>query len=352
MKWIYRQPDNWHGHVREGKLMRVVLPYFNFYGRLLCMGNTKELVETPVQALRYRKEVGQQGAKFEPVPCIMLTNNTTPNLVYLAHEAGIKFVKFIPVGTSTGASKGLRLDDFDRLFRILPVIAECGMHFLVHCELLDEGDPDSLIAYIDREDRGLPCIMKYSSIVPDLNITIEHASTAKAINYVRSCNDGRVAATLTPQHAILIYDRVFGNNPLKPKFPYNFCLPVAKTEADRRAVEKAMISGDERFFAGSDAAPHWITDKEKKMPNAGVFFGDSELIRYFLIFAQNGAEEKFQGFMSEYGARRYGFPLNEGTITIEDREWQTPLEKDGLRFCLGGQILPFRVTEINGKPIE
>lgn len=355
-KYIFRLPDNWHGHLRQDDLLALVCKYFNIYGRVMCIGNTRPLIETADDAFCHRGKILSHKVLFEPVMCIMLTNDTTVKMIYEAHERGVKFVKFIPVGTSQGAVKGLRLDDYDKLFEIFAVIQKLGMHLLIHAELMLAKDGRE-IHLLDREEKAIGIIEIYCRNFPKMKITIEHASTRKMIEFVKAGDVRYRRATLTPQHALLTYKDVFGEKDWPPKNPYNYCLPVVKTKDDRQAVQEAMISGDPRFFAGTDAAPHWARDKEGENPPPGIFFGDKEYLLYFKIFKEMIADEdlmekRFEDFTSRFGAEYYGYPLNQGTITIVREELKTPVEENGIRFCMGGETLDWKIVEINGSSIN
>ena len=343
-KYTFRLLDNWHIHPRQDELMDAIIHHFSIYGRALCMGNTKPLIETPDGALLYRSDILSRKVLFKPVMCIMLTQDTTPEMIYEAARKGIKFVKFIPVGTSYGASRGLRLDDFDSLFKIFVAIEDAGLHLLVHAELISSHSGTE-IHLIDREEAAIPIIDRYHKLFSGMKITVEHASTAKMINFIRSCS-GNVRATLTPQHALMTYDDVFDScdNMINP---YNYCLPVLKREADRLAVAQVMVSGDERFFAGTDAAPHWAYQKDSDSPPAGIFFGSTECLQYLKVFKEASAISRFEDFTSRFGAETYGFSLNTGTITVVQEEWITPIQENGIRFCMGGELLNYKIVEVN-----
>lgn len=342
-KYYFRQFDNWHAHLRQDELLAVVYKHFNIYGRVLCMGNTDPLIETADDAFRYRKKILSHNVSFEPVMCIMLTNDTTPEMIYEAARRGIKFVKFIPVGTSQGAVKGLRLDDMHGLHGIFSAVEECGMHLLVHAENLFYGDGRE-VDLLNREERGIWIIKIYRLFFPLMKITVEHASTRKMIDFIKADGQDFLRATLTPQHALLTYSDVFDSND-KMINPYNYCLPVAKTEDDRQAVREAMTSGDPRFFAGTDAAPHWKWKKESNNPPPGIFFGASEFLQYFKVFEEMGRIDKFEDFTSRFGAEYYEYPLNGKKITIMRSDWEALIEKDGIKFCLGGEKMKYVVVK-------
>ena len=348
-KLTIRLPDNWHAHLRQDDLLAKVFYHFDIYGRVLCMGNTSPLIETPDEALRYREAILNWEVLFDPIMCIMLTQDTTPEMVYEAASKGIKFIKFIPVGTSTGAVKGLRLDDYKNLFKIFYAIQKAELHLLLHAELMISR-LGTVIPFIEREERAIVEVSNFIDQFPRMKITIEHASTENMIDFVKAQDSAQVRATLTPHHAILIYSDVFDSQNRLIN-PFNLCLPVLKSESDRQAVVEAMVSGDEHFFAGTDAAPHWKRLKKSEKPPAGIFFGSSEYLRYLEIFEKNDALERFEDFTSLFGAEFYDYPLNKGTITIVRGDWEQPIGEYGINYCLGGETLGWRIDERNGKPI-
>lgn len=343
----FREPDNWHGHLRQGSLLEAVCHEFDIYGRVLCMGNTKPLIETSAQALDYRKRILGLNVDFEPVMCIMLTQDTTPEVIREAAHAGIKFVKFIPIGTSTGAKKGIRLKDIGMMAATINAIIETGMFLLVHAELMT-GVNGKYVREFKREREAIHYLRVYRKRFSGLKITVEHASTADMINYILGENSPDLAATLTPQHAILTwYDVYYASGEMKN--PRNYCYPVAKSEKDRQAVVRAMTSGDERFFAGTDAAPHWTSNKllipgSPSLPTPGVFFGWMEYLKYLEIFDQAGVLDRFEDFTSRFGAERYGFALNQEIVTVRKEEWCPPIIRDGVARCMEGENLGWKIV--------
>jgi dihydroorotase len=101
-------------------------------------------------------------------------------------------------------------------------------------------------------------------------------------------------------------------------------LPVVKREKHRLAVRKAAISGSPKFFLGTDSAPHARQAKESACGCAGIFNAPYALESYATVFEEEGALDKLEGFASEHGARFYGLPLNEGTVTLERTDTEVP----------------------------
>ncbi len=77
------------------------------------------------------------------------------------------------------------------------------------------------------------------------------------------------------------------------------------------------MSGSPKFFLGTDSAPHPRDAKESGCGCAGIFNAPYALESYATVFEEEGALDKLEGFASEHGARFYGLPLNEGTVTLE-----------------------------------
>ncbi len=120
--------------------------------------------------------------------------------------------------------------------------------------------------------------------------------------------DLNVAATLTPQHLALNRNALFTGGIR----PHNYCLPVLKRETDRVALLDAVVSGDRRFFLGTDSAPHGRSAKEQACGCAGIYRAHAALELYAQILEEAGALHRLEAFASEFGAQFYGLPLNEG----------------------------------------
>ena len=63
-----------------------------------------------------------------------------------------------------------------------------------------------------------------------------------------------LAATITAHHLLYNRNALFQGG-LRP---HMYCLPVLKREEHRKALIKAAVSGSEKFFLGTDSAPHTI----------------------------------------------------------------------------------------------
>ena len=126
--------------------------------------------------------------------------------------------------------------------------------------------------------------------------------------------------------------------------PHAYCLPVAKREKHRLALRKAAVSGNPKFFLGTDSAPHSVSAKESACGCAGIFNAPYAIESYATVFEEEGALDRLEDFASEFGPRFYGLPLNEGTVTLEKSPVDVPLSVD----ANGTSVSPFHAGETIG----
>ncbi len=304
-----RRPDDWHLHLRDGAMLAAVLPHSAHFARAIVMPNLVPPVVTAAQAAAYRDRILAAlpaGQSFTPLMTLYLTEETDPDDVVQAHTDGIATaVKLYPAGATTNSASGVR--DFDKVRIVLERMADIGMPLCVHGEVTD---PD--IDIFDREavfiDRVLKPIRKW---VPDLRIVMEHVTTQDAVDYVRDTHKN-LAATITTHHLIINRNHILAGG-IRPHY---YCLPVAKRETHRIALVQAAVSGDKRFFLGTDSAPH--TDANKLLPCgcAGCFSAPNTLSCLAEVFEAAGKLKELEAFVSLNGPRFYGLEPNEDKITL------------------------------------
>ena len=304
------RPDDWHLHLRDGAMLQAVLPETaRHFGRAIIMPNLVPPVVTSAQAVAYRQRIMgalPQGADFRPLMTLYLTETTDPEDVRAAHAAGIATaVKLYPAGATTNSASGVR--DFEKVRPVLDVMAEIGMPLCVHGEVTDHE-----IDIFDREATFIDRIMKpLRKKVPDLKIVMEHVTTQDAVDYVRDSNKN-LAATITTHHLIINRNHILAGG-IKPHY---YCLPVAKREAHRVALVQAAISGDKRFFLGTDSAPHTDPAKLQACGCAGCFTATNTMSCLAEVFDAAGKIRKIEDFASRNGPAFYGLPQNAGKITL------------------------------------
>jgi dihydroorotase len=213
-------------------------------------------------------------------------------------------------------------------------MSECELPLLVHGEVtfpnVDIFDRESI--FIDRV--LVPLLKKY----PKLRLVFEHITTREAARFVLAAPP-RVAATITAHHLLLNRNAMFSGGIR----PHHFCMPVLKREEDRQALIHAAISGNSKFFLGTDSAPHARDTKEAGCGCAGVYTAHAGIELYAEIFGAYNAIEKLEGFASNFGPDFYGLPRNTEKITLLKEVWDIPKElpyhKDSLvPFRAGGTV--------------
>lgn len=305
-----RTPDDWHLHLRDGAMLRAVLPWTAaHFARAIIMPNLVPPVVTGADAAAYRTRIMQalpEGADFTPLMTLYLTEETDADDVAAAHADGlIAAVKLYPAGATTNSASGV--SDFTRVQDVLERMAEIGLPLCVHGEVTDPA-----IDIFDREavfiDRVLDPLR---TRVPSLKVVMEHITTSQGVDYVRSCETG-LAATITTHHLIINRNHLLAGG-IRPHY---YCLPVAKREEHRLALRGAATSGDARFFLGTDSAPH--TDPAKLQPCgcAGCFTAPNTMPILAHVFEQEGALDRLEAFASLNGPAFYGVPPNEGMLTL------------------------------------
>ena len=339
-----RKPDDWHLHVRDGAMLKAVLPYTaKHFGRAILMPNLIPPVRTTQDAIAYRKRVLAalpEGSTFKPLMTCYLTDDTDPDDVEQGFKEGVfTGVKLYPAHATTNSAAGVT--DFAKIRRVLERMQQIDMPFLIHGE---EVDPE--IDVFDREavfiERRL---QKWTREFPGLRIILEHLSSKVGVDFVRSASP-QVGGTITPYHMELNRTDWLGAG-LKP---YMYCMPVIKTEKDRQALRKAATSGEPCFFLGTDSAPHPVAKKLAVNGIPGLFNSPVAIETYAKIFDEEGALHNLEAFASLNGPKHYHLPPNEETITLERSPWTAPEEVkvDGpderALIYRGGETIQWRVV--------
>jgi len=335
------RPDDWHLHLRDGAAMQSVVPYTaRQFGRAIVMPNLRPPVTTAAQASAYRERIlaaVPAGMSFQPLMTLYLTDNTPVDEIKRAKEAGVVALKLYPAGATTNSDAGVT--DIRKTYAVLEAMQREGLLLLVHGEVTDADVDvfDREAVFIDRVMRPL------RRDLPELKVVFEHITTKEAADYVLAA-DAHTAASLTPQHLLYNRNAIFTGG-LRPHY---YCLPVLKRELHRQALLAAATSGSDKFFLGTDSAPHAAVMKENSVCGAGCFTALSALELYAEAFEAMGALDKFEAFASFNGADFYGLPRNTGRITLRKEAWTLP---DSVAFgdaqlkpLRGGEALAWRLV--------
>jgi dihydroorotase len=310
-------PDDWHLHVRDGAALAAVVPHSaRQFRRALIMPNLRPPVTSVEAALAYRARILAAvpgGVAFEPLMTLYMTDTLAPGEVERAREAGLVGVKLYPAGATTNSDAGVT--DLRRIYPTLEAMQRIGLPLLVHGEVTD---PE--VDVFDREARFIEQqLIPLRADFPELKVVLEHLTTEEGVQYVAGAGP-QVAGTITAHHLLYNRNAIFKGG-LRPHY---YCLPVLKREVHRRALVRAATSGSDRFFLGTDSAPHAATLKEHASGCAGCYTALTALELYAKAFAAAGALDRLEAFASLNGPAFHGLPCNTETVTLRRERWTVP----------------------------
>lgn len=309
-----KRPDDWHLHLRDGAMMKAVLPESTRdFARAIIMPNLVPPVVTQADAKAYRQRIMDavpDGATFEPLMTLYLTEATDPKDVVAAHQSGlIKAVKLYPAGATTNSASGVT--NMDRVMPVLEAMASAGIPLCCHGEVTDAE-----IDIFDREAVFIERVLApLRARLPELKVIMEHVTTKDGVDYIGE-TEKNLAGTITTHHLIINRNHILVGG-IKPHY---YCLPVAKRELHRIALRKAATSGDGRYFLGTDSAPHIDPLKENACGCAGCFTATNTMSCLAHVFEQDHALDQLEAFTSLNGPAYYGLPVNTSTLTLEKSE--------------------------------
>ncbi|HWK70968.1 MAG TPA: dihydroorotase [Burkholderiaceae bacterium] len=319
------RPDDWHLHLRDGAVLdSVVGDTARQFARAIIMPNLKPPVTTTGQALAYRDRIraaldraGIEQAAFTPLMTLYLTDNTSAQEVLKASESGaVHGIKLYPAGATTNSDAGVT-DLLGRCAPALEAMQRAGMPLLVHGEVTDPA-----IDLFDREAVFIDRVMiPLRRDFPELKVVFEHLTTREGVDYVRQAS-GPVAATITAHHLLYNRNALF----LGGMRPHWYCLPVLKRETHRQALLDAATGESERFFLGTDSAPHPKGLKEHACGCAGCYTALHAMELYATAFESVGRLDRLEAFASLNGPAFYGLPVNQGKLTLQRRPYSIPAE--------------------------
>lgn len=336
-------PDDWHLHFRDNEMLLETVPATaRCFKRAIVMPNLVPPVVNADMALAYRQRIldaTPDGVDFDPLVTLYLTNTTSTQDIVAAKQAGIVASKLYPAGATTNSDAAVK--GVAALYPIFEEMQKQGMLLLIHGEVTDHE-----IDIFDREkafiDRHLFSIVRD---FPELKVVFEHITTKDAVDFVNQ-SSRFVAATITPQHLLLNRNDLLVGGIR----PHNYCLPVLKRNIHQHALRGAVKSGSNKFFLGTDSAPHEQDQKESACGCAGCYSAWSAIELYAQVFEDLDALDKFEGFASHHGPDFYGLARNTGSITLHREPWTIP---DNIPLTQGGSIVPFMAgSQVNWRLID
>jgi len=312
------QPDDWHVHFREDEMLKVVTKYSSRVNRrCIAMPNTSNPIISSDQASAYIKliESNSYNENFEAlIPCY-LTDSLNLNDFTFALQNNI-FVggKLYPNNATTNSQHGV--NDIKKIYNIFEILEKENRVLLIHGELnrddIDIFDREKY--FIDEE------LFQIRNTFKDLKIVLEHVSSSYGADFVKA--NKNIGGTITPHHMLLTKDDVFKNEKINP---HHYCMPVVKNEEDLLSLRKAACFDNDKFFLGTDSAPHLTKDKiQHESLKAGIFSSPYSLELYANIFEEEHALHNLEKFSSINGPQFYGLDINKQTLTLTKTDMDVP----------------------------
>jgi len=328
------RPDDWHVHLRDGAALKTTVKDISrYFGRAIVMPNLVPPVTNAKLAEEYYQRIMKEStsATFKPLMVLYLTDQTTTDDIKEAKDSGLVFAaKLYPAGATTNSSSGVT--DVANIYHVLDEMENVGMPLLIHGEVTTDD-----IDIFDREQVFIDTILKpLAAKYTKLRIILEHITTKNAVDFVKQAGDN-IAATITAHH--LLFNR---NHMLVGGIrPHYFCLPILKRNIHQQALIEAATSGHEKFFLGTDSAPHPQGAKESACGCAGSYTAHAAIELYAEVFDEANALDKLEAFASLNGPKFYQLPVSSDKITLSKSAWQVPAT-----LAFGNeQVVPIRANE-------
>jgi len=343
LKVSITRPDDWHVHLRDGNVLtQTVNASAQHFSRILVMPNLTPPISSTIDALNYRERILSAlncSSNLSPYMSIYLTKNISPDEIYkLKSQEFILSAKLYPKGATTNSENGI--GNINNLYPHFKALEDINAVLQIHGEVTD-------VDIFDREKIFITeVLMPIIKNFPKLRIALEHISTKEACDFIND-TPSNIVASITPQHLLFNRNHLLAGG-IKPHF---YCLPILKREEDQKALLKAAMSGNHKFFAGTDSAPHPQSQKENACGCAGVYTAPFAVSLYAEAFDSCGQMNKLEGFISKFGAEFYQLPQNTDKIELIKQPLQIPLTlpfgNENIIPLAAGQTLKWSI--VNGK---
>ena len=325
------RPDDWHVHLRDQDLLpHTVVATAKHFARALVMPNLAPALTTVDAVINYRNRILQyipEKNNFSPYMTLYLNHSVTPE-VFFDLPNYILGAKLYPAGSTTLSDEGV--ESIQDLYPVFSAMQSNDCVLQIHGEVTFGDIFDREKLFIEKH------LKKIMRDFPRLRIVLEHISTKAAVDYVLDSSTN-LAATITPHH--LLYNRnqlLVGG--IKPHY---YCLPILKRAEDQQALQKAALSCNSKFFAGTDSAPHAQSRKESACGCAGIYSAPYAVSLYAKFFDESTQLGKLNDFMGVFGAQFYQLPQNQSKIELVKQSLKVPTA-----LPLGGErVIPMAAGE-------
>lgn len=303
--------DDFHIHLRQGIFCDNLVKEIKKGGvdRVLVMPNLNPSITTFKQVKEYHTKLKSNEPNVEFLMTMFLSKNINiEELEISKKEANVIGLKLYPQRITTNSDEGIL--DIKQYYYVLEKMQELDLVLHIHGE-----NPNSSV--LDAETDFMKELLDIHFNFPNLRIVLEHISTEDAVNTILKCNEN-VVATITPHHLQLTIDDVVNNS-------FNYCKPVAKHKKHRDALIEIIKSGNNKFFLGSDSAPHPNYNKLGECCEAGIYTSTFLMPYLAHIFNENGCLDKLENFVCNFGANFFKLPVKtKKRIKLIKKKQQIP----------------------------
>ena len=323
------RPLDMHLHLRDGAMLENVAPLSaaTFAGAVI-MPNLVPPVDSLAALRDYRGRVlaACGGHEFEPLMTLFFRDYSEEELAGAKDE--MIGIKLYPAGATTNSEAGVRA--IDAAEPTIRRMEELGIPLMVH------GETHGFV--MDRETEFLDIYRHLAKTFPRLRITMEHITTAGAVELLDEFEN--LHATVTLQHLLITLDDVAGGL----LNPHLFCKPIAKRPEDRDALLAAALAAHPKLMFGSDSAPHPQHKKECCGCAAGVFTAPIALQVLAELFTTNGCAENLQAFVSGNARRIHDLRIPAKKVVLEKRPFAVPETYGGVVPMYAGEEISWSVA--------
>ena len=322
---ILNTPIDMHLHLREGKILKDVIPYSsNQFAAAVIMPNLVPPVDNKERLISYKEEILENSTNFTPLMNIFMRNYSEEELLELSEE--IFAIKLYPAGITTNSENGVK--SIENIYPVLEIMSELDIPLSVH------GESNGFV--LDREREFIEVYKKLATDFPKLKIIMEHVGTADLLYLLDEFEN--LYATITLHHLLLTLDDLAGGM-LNPHY---FCKPIIKTPKDKIEIQKFVKSGHKKIMFGSDSAPHTIKNKLKGA--AGIF--SAPVILPALAEFFEGDNETFQKFISNNARENFNINVPEKKVEIIEEEWMAPYVVGEIKPMWAGKRFKYKVKSV------
>ncbi|MEM9470044.1 MAG: dihydroorotase [Pseudomonadota bacterium] len=330
MRFTFPKWYDLHAHFRQDSLLPLsVQAHLDMACEgFLAMPNTKPPItkvmgqntDTSWTIESYKQElIKASGIDSEKIIVpLYLTKETTPQMILEGAESGfLKSCKYYPPHGTTNSEFGAPFQNYMEN-GVFAAMEEAGVILNIHGE--EHGLHGE--SYFGKESNAEDYFYKnhmpeLAKKFPNLKVVCEHITTKTAAEFVTHANE-KIASTITPQHLLYtVADLLQG---LKYHL---YCLPLVKFEEDQQALLEAALSGNAKFFAGTDSAPH--THKATTCGcAAGCFTGQIAPQLYAEAFnLSENNKDVFEKFLCTNGPKFYDLSQSKSNFSLEKKIQKT-----------------------------